>query len=150
MSGAQSSTCGACTYKLSPRTDKAASKLCLKEKHNKRTLKRTGPTLGWHCRAPAAQGPGGLLLDHSAAWSDGGATSRNQIIVMPDVLKACLLTLGNLKCFLPSVLSSYPLSIYRLYLYPLSFIYSINSIGQGLPVSEGLKHSEVAIHRCRS
>lgn len=51
--------------------------------------------------------------------------SSNQIIVMPDFFKACHLT---------SVLSSYPLSIY-----------SINSIGQDLPLSEGLKHSEVSL-----
>lgn len=50
---------------------------------------------------------------------------------MPDFFKACHLTLSS--HFLPSVLSSYPFSIY-----------SINSVGQGLPLSEGLKHSEVS------
>lgn len=134
MSSAHSSRRGNCTYKLSPRTDKAASKLCLKEKHNKRTLKRTtGPTLGtaehqlFRALEIASQPFCSLVW-----WR--GTMSRNQIIVMPDFFKACHFTSGNLKYFLPSVLSSYPF-----------FIYSINSTGQELPLSEGLKHSEVSV-----
>lgn len=125
---------GCCKYKLSPRIGKAASKLCLKEKHNKRTLSWHNRSHPWHCRAPAAQGPGDCFSTILQLDLMERSTSRNQIIVMPDFLKACHLTLSNFKYFLPSILSSYSLPIF-----------STNTTGWELPLSEGLRHSEVSL-----
>lgn len=120
-------TSGSCTYFYTNCHLRLIGRQQAVFKKNQQTTKKpsadtTGPTLGdaEHQLLRALETVSWPFC--SLVWWTG-ATSRNQVNCNARLFKACHMTLGNVKYLLPSVLSSYPLSIY-----------SINSVGQGLPL----------------